>query len=316
MEYRTLGRTGLQVSPLCLGTWLWTERNTAQEGLAVIDQAIDDGVNFIDTSNVYNRGEAERVVGEGIKGRRDEVVLATKVFWPMDDDDPNATGLSRKHVVGECERSLKRLGTDYIDIYYLHRPDPKMPIEITLRALDDLISQGKVRYIASSCFTAAELVESLWKSEVGRWDAIVVEQPQYSLIRREPESDVVPYCAKYGVSLVPFSPLAGGLLTGKYRKNQPPPEGARLTEWGQHEKGWWGEAMDVVEKLLPHVEIKGCTLSQFALAWVYSQPTVVSAIMGPRNAAQLTDNLGALEVEITAEDNALVNELVSPGTQI
>ncbi|MDP6126178.1 MAG: aldo/keto reductase [Candidatus Latescibacteria bacterium] len=317
MEYITLGRTGLQVSPLCLGTWLWTQRNTPEEGAAVIDQALNQGINFIDTANVYARGGAEEVVGTALEGRRDSVVLATKVCSRMDDSDPNAIGLSRTQIVRQCENSLKRLKTDYIDLYQMHRPCPNdTPIEESLRAFDDLVSQGKVRYIGSSNFPGANFVEALWKADVGSFVSLVTEQPPYNILRRRAESDVVPWCLKNGVVLVPYSPISGGLLTGKYRKGQPMPDGGRLTEWKSDKTEWWETAMDVVERLLVHAAEKGCTLSQFSVAWLMRQPAMGAPIIGPRNVEQLTDNLGALDVEITDEDCALVDELAPPGRSI
>ena len=319
MEYRALGRTGVQVSSLCLGCMMFGGRTEPEDSYAIIDRALDAGVNFLDTANVYSRGRSEEVVGEALKrnGRRHQIVLATKVHGRMDDDDPNAWGNSRRHIIEQCDASLRRLQIDYIDLYQIHRPQPGIPIDETLRALDDLIRAGKVRYIGTSTFAAWQFVESLWVAKELGLNRFVCEQPPYNLLDRRIERWLLPMAQTYGIGVIPWSPLGGGLLTGKYRRDAPPPAEGRYTDvedrpWLQRRKT--EGVFDVVELIEPLAETKGCTLSQFALAWCMGQPGITSPIIGPRTMAQLEDNLGALEVSIAAEERARIDELVSPGS--
>src|SRR5438105_4270000 len=229
MEYRQLGRTGVQVSSLCLGCMMFGRRTSPEDSESIIDRALDDGINFLDTANVYSRGRSEEITGAALKksGQRQRVVLATKVHGQMADDDPNAAGNSRRHIVAECEASLRRLQTDYIDLYQLHRPEPKTPIDETLRALDDLIRAGKVRYIGTSTFGAWQVVEALWVSKELVLNRFVSEQPPYNILDRRIERELVPMAQTFGLGLVPWSPVAGGLLTGKYRRGSATPEDSR-----------------------------------------------------------------------------------------
>ncbi len=280
----------------------------------MMDSALDRGVNFVDTANYYSRGESEKYLNSLIKGRRDSIVLATKVCSPMDDHDPNQRGLSRKHIMEQCDASLERLGTDYIDLYYMHRPDPRTPVEESLRAYDDLISQGKVRYIGTSGTKAPELVEMLWKSQKFGFDSINVEQSPISVGRRTIEIDVLPWCLKYDIPLVVYSPLEQGLFSGTCRKGSEPPPEVRLA--GQLGADWWEHAMDVIETLVERCDQKGCTIAQFGLAWVMAHEGVTAAITGPNKPHELEENLKALDVEITSDDFALVDELVPFGTSV
>lgn len=315
MEYRSLGRTGVQVSPLCLGCWNFGDRTSPDDAHALIKQAFDAGINFIDTANSYHRGKSEEVVGEALKrlGTRQRIVLATKVHFRMRDDDPNAFGNSRRHIIEQCEASLRRLQTDHIDLYQIHRPMSTIPIDETLRALDDLVRAGKVRYIGTTTFAAWQVIESLWISKDLGLNRFISEQPPYNILDRRIERELLPMARTYGLAVIPWSPIAGGLLTSKYSRDSPPPADSRLAANANAAARLNEPYFDVIEALRPHVEAKGCTLSQFALAWCGQQPGVTSPIIGPRTSDHLTDNLGALEVTITDEDRTRVDELVGPG---
>jgi aryl-alcohol dehydrogenase-like predicted oxidoreductase len=293
----------------------------ADEAYAIVDHALEMGINFLDTANVYGRGVSEEVTGEALKrnGKRQRVVLATKVHGRMADDDPNAYGSSRRHIIEQCEASLRRLQTDYIDLYQIHRPRPNIAIDETLRALDDLIRAGKVRYIGSSTFAAWQLVESLWVSKELGLNRFICEQPPYNILDRRIERELLPMVQTYGFATIPWSPLAGGLLTGKYQRNSPPPPDSRFADIAsnpQRQARMNDQTFDVVEGLQPLAQEKGCPLSQLALAWCVQQPGVTSPIIGPRTMEQLKDNLTALEVTITAEDKAKIDALVPPGRMV
>lgn len=321
MEYRLLGRTGVKVSPLCLGCMMFGGKTSPEDSYPIIDRALDAGINFVDTANVYSRGRSEEVTGEALKrnGKRAAIVLATKVHGRMADDDPNAQGNTRRHIIEQCEQSLRRLQTDWIDLYQIHRPDPAVPIDETLRALDDLIRSGKVRYIGTSTYAAWQVVESLWVSERLGLNRFVCEQPPYNILDRRVERELLPMARTFGTAVIPWSPLAGGLLTGKYRRGRPWPENSRF---GAKDVGEWlkrrvtERAIDVAEALCAHAEKKGCTPSRFALAWVMRQDGVTSPIIGPRTMEQLEDNLGALDVEISEEDCKTVDGWVPPGASV
>ena len=321
MEYRDFGRTGMKVSPLCLGCMNFGRRTTPEESYPIIDRALDAGLNFLDTANVYDRGGSEEITGEALKrnGKRSRIVLATKVHGRMDDDDPNAAGSSRRHIIEQCEASLKRLQTDYIDIYQIHRPRPEIAIDETLRALDDLVRAGKVRYLGTSTFAAWQVVESLWVAKELGLNRFVSEQPPYNILDRRIERELIPMARTFGIGLIPWSPLAGGLLTGKYTREQPAPKGARYAN-AENEprlaRRKSGNFYEVTEGLLPLAEAKGCTLSQLALAWCAKQPGITSPIIGPRTMEQLEDNLGAFEVTVTADDRRQIDALVPPGRMV
>ncbi|MFW6164238.1 MAG: aldo/keto reductase [Planctomycetota bacterium] len=316
MEYRTLGRAGVKVSTLCLGCMNFGRPTDECESVRVIHQALDAGINFLDTANVYNDGISEQIVGKALQGHRDKVVLATKVHGRM-GDGPNDRGNSRYHIMQQVEASLRRLQTDHIDLYQLHRPDPHTPIDEQLGALDDLVHQGKVRYIGTSTFPAWQLCEALWVSERHGFERFVCEQPPYNLLSRGIEAEVLPFCAAHGFAVIPWSPLAGGWLSGKYRKGQSLPEDSRGSR-----RGWDLEAprnqkrLDAIEKLAALVNELGCTFSQFGLAWTLANPAVTAPIIGPRTVDQLEDNLGALDVELPDVVLEQIDGIVPPETNL
>ena len=321
MDYRPLGRTGVKVSNLCLGCMMFGGKTGEQDSFAIIDRAIDAGINFLDTANVYSRGRSEEVTGAALKrnGKRQRIVVATKVHGKMADDDPNMEGNSRRHIIEQCEASLRRLQTDYIDLYQIHRPDSTIPIDETLRALDDLIRDGKVRYIGTSTYAAWQVVESLGVSKALGLNRFICEQPPYNLLDRRIERELLPMARTYGIGTIPWSPLAGGLLTGKYTRNQPPPAESRFgdLENAPHLQRRWQERLfDVTEGLAPLAEAKGCSMSQLASAWCMQQPGVTSPIIGPRTMGQLEDNLGARDLTIDDTDRATIDALVPPGTMV
>lgn len=321
MEYRDLGRTGVKVSPLCLGCMMFGGKTSPEDSYEIIDRALAAGLNFLDTANVYSRGNSEIVTGEALKrnGKRAQLVLATKVHGRMDDHDPNAAGSSRRHIIEQCEASLKRLQTDYIDLYQIHRPRSDTPIDETLRALDDLIRAGKVRYIGTSTFAAWQVMESLWVAKELGLNRFICEQPPYHILDRRIERELIPMARTYGTALIPWSPLAGGLLTGKYGRNTKPPEDSRFADVATNPRlqaRMTDELFTVIDGLQPLADSKGCTLAQLALAWCMQQPGVTSPIIGPRTLEQLDDNLGALTVTLTAEDQAVIDSLVPPGRMV
>ena len=321
MDYRPLGRTGVKVSPLCLGCMMFGGRTSEEDSYAIIDRSIEAGINFLDTANVYSRGRSEEVTGAALKrnGKRQQIVLATKVHGTMADDDPNAAGNSRRHIIEQCEASLRRLQTDYIDLYQIHRPQSDIPIDETLRALDDLIRAGKVRYIGTSTFEAWQVVESLWVSKELGLNRFICEQPPYHILDRRIERGLLPMARTYGTAIIPWSPLAGGLLTGKYSRTSPPPADSRFADVANNPRlkaRMTEDVFAVVEGLQPMADAKQSTMSQLALAWCVQQPGVTSPIIGPRTMEQLEDNLGALNVTITDEDRAAIDQLVPPGRMV
>ncbi|MBN1287830.1 MAG: aldo/keto reductase [Anaerolineae bacterium] len=322
MEYRSLGRTGVQVSKLCLGCMNFGSPTPETESMDIIDRALDAGVNFLDTANVYGRGASETVVGKALRrnGKRDKIVLATKVHGTMADDEPLAYGNNRRHIIEQCEASLKRLQTDHIDLYQIHRPQSDTPIDETLRALDDLIRAGKVRYVGTSTFAAWQVMESLWVSRELGLNRFICEQPPYHLLDRSIERELVPLAKTYGIAIIPWSPLARGFLTGKYKRGADIPEDSRFSRdlkisrpfmerTRQHFSDMAYGVLDVVQEL---AQEKGCTPGQVALAWCAGQPGITSPIIGPRTMAHLEDNLGALAVAITDEDRARLDEVAPP----
>jgi len=320
MHYTSLGRTGVPVSVLCLGCMNFGGDTPEAESMDIIDAAIGGGINFLDTANVYSRGESERVVGKALQrnGKRAQIVLATKVHGRMDDDDVLAAGNSRRHIIEQCDASLKRLQTDYIDLYQIHRPRTDTPIDETLRALDDLIRAGKVRYIGCSTFPAWRVMESLWASRELGLNRFVTEQPPYHLLDRSIERDLIPMAQTYGMAILPWSPLARGFLTGKYKRGEAIPGDTRLEADAegpfrkrtlQHFSDRAHDLIDVIEAL---ADEKGCTPAQISIAWLIRQPGVTSAIVGPRKMAHLEDNLGAVDVEITDDDRARLDEVAEP----
>jgi len=319
VEYRALGRTGTKVSSLCLGCMMFGGKTNPGDSYDIIDRALDAGINFIDTANVYSIGRSEEVTGEALKrnGKRHDIVLATKVHGKM-GEGVNDLGNSRRHIIEQCEQSLRRLGTDYIDLYQIHRPQPDIPIDETLRALDDLVRSGKVRYLGTSTFAAWQLVESLWTSERLGLNRFVVEQPPYNLLDRRIERELLPAARTYGFGVIPWSPLAGGLLTGKYKRGEEPPEGARFADTANplYRRRLNDRIYDVVDGLQPMAEEKGVTLSQFSLAWCMQQPGVTSPIIGPRTMEQLEDNLAATEITFSEDELRAINRVARRGDSV
>lgn len=317
-DYRSFGRTGIKVSPLTLGCMMFGGKASPEDSCRIIDRALDAGINILDTANVYNEGRSEEVTGEALKlnGKRGRVFLATKVHGVMDKSDPNGMGNTRRHIIAQCEASLRRLQTDWIDLYQLHRPQPEVPIDETLRALDDLIRAGKVRYIGTSTYAAWQVVEALWCARELGLNRFVAEQPPYNLLDRRIERELLPMAQTFGIAVIPWSPIGGGLLTGKYHRGQPPPEGTRFFDHAQNPflaRRWTDAALAVVEALRPMAAAKGCTLSQFALAWVRQQPGVTSPIIGPRTVEQLEDNLASLQLGFTREELKQIDGIAPPG---
>ncbi|TVY05443.1 aldo/keto reductase family protein [Paenibacillus cremeus] len=302
MKYRKLGNSGLKVSEISLGSWL-TYGGYVGDDPAVrsIEQAYDLGVNFFDTANMYERGEAEKVMGKALSAyNRDSYVLATKVFNKM-GEGPNDRGLSRKHIMEQCEASLKRLGTDYIDIYYCHRYDPETPLEETLRALDDLVTQGKVLYIGVSEWTPAQIVDAYAIADRLLLDKLIVNQPVYNMFNRYIEKEIIPLGLSKGFGQVVFSPLAQGLLTGKYRIGQPIPADSRAASKNWDEKRLNDAALQKVEQLSRVADELGIQVSQLALAWILRQSNVASALVGASRPEQVTENCAAVGIELSSD---------------
>jgi aryl-alcohol dehydrogenase-like predicted oxidoreductase len=321
MQLRTLGRTGVKVSPLCLGAMMFGAWGNPDhdESIAIIHRALDAGINFIDTADVYARGESEEIVGKALAGgRRDNVFLATKVHGTM-GDDPNQFGNSRRWIVAEVENSLRRLGTDWIDLYQIHRPELDTDIDDTLGALTDLVRAGKVRYIGSSTYPPSAIVEAQWVAERRVRERFVCEQPPYSILVRGVEAEVLPTCQRYGMGVIPWSPLAGGWLTGRYRKGQDLPETHRAQRIPQrYDMSLPGnqaklEAADALARL---AEEAGLSLIDMALAFVLNHPAVTAAIIGPRTMEQLESQLGAADVKLSDDVLDRIDEIVPPGTNL
>jgi aryl-alcohol dehydrogenase-like predicted oxidoreductase len=321
MDYRTLGRTGVKVSPLCLGAMMfggWGNPDH-EESTRIIHRALDAGINFVDTADVYSRGESEEIVGKALAGgRRDDVVLATKVHGTM-GDDPNEFGNSRRWIITEVENSLRRLRTDRIDLYQIHRPEADTDIEETLGALSDLVHAGKVRYIGSSTFPASQIVEAQWAAERRGLERFVCEQPPYSMLIRGIENDVLPTCRRYGMGVIPWSPLAGGWLTGRYRLDHDLPQSRRaqrlpdrydLSIPGNQRK------LEAADKLARLAGEAGITLIEMALAFVIRHPAVTAAIIGPRTMEHLESQLSAADVHLADEVLDRIDEIVAPGVNI
>ncbi|WP_409293816.1 aldo/keto reductase family protein [Peribacillus sp. SCS-26] len=315
MKYRRLGRTGLKVSEISLGSWLTygnsTEKNTAE---SVIDTAYNLGINSFDTANVYARGEAEKIVGEALrKYPRESYVLATKVFGPM-GDGPNDKGLSRKHVFEQLHASLARLGLEYVDIYYCHRFDPDTPVDETLRTIDDLVRQGKVMYVGVSEWTAEQIRAALGTSEKFLLDRIVVNQPNYSMLHRHIEKEIIPLGEHSGISQIVFSPLAQGVLTGKYKRGGELPQGSRAADDKSNmfmDKLLQEDVLLKVEQLEKVAAEMDITLSQLALAWVLRQPNVASALIGASRPEQVHENIGAVNVELDVETVRKIDSILA-----
>jgi aryl-alcohol dehydrogenase-like predicted oxidoreductase len=323
IEYRKLGSTGVSVSPLCLGAMMFGAwGNTDHEdSIRIIHRALDAGINFIDTADVYSRGESEEIVGKALAGgRRDSVVLATKVHGRMHDEDPNQFGNSRRWIVKEVENSLRRLKTDWIDLYQIHRPELDTDIEETLGALSDLVHAGKVRYIGSSTFPAHQIVEAQFLAKRRGRERFVCEQPPYSMLIRRVEADVLPVCEKYSLGVIPWSPLAGGWLSGRYRKGGDSPGESRRAQMLPQRYDMTLPAnqakLDAADALAQLAEQAGMSLIDMALAFVITHPAVTAAIIGPRTMEQLESQLPALERTLSADVLDRIDEIVPPGTNV
>lgn len=318
MEYRILGRSGLRVSPLCLGTMNFGGPTPEAESTQMINHALEAGINIIDTANVYNGGESERIVGKALKenGRRDNVILATKVYNPT-GEGPNDWNLSRYHIIKACEDSLRRLQTDRIDLYQLHRPSPDIPQEETLRALDDLVRAGKVLYIGASTFSAWRVMEGLAISERYGWVSYVSEQPPYNLLDRRIENELIPLAQKYNLGVLPWSPLAMGLLAGRYPPGDEVPPRSRLAEGRNvmdQRVNPTGRAIGA--RMVELARERGLTAAQLALLWCKDQPGITAPIIGPRTMAHLKDALPVMEMRLADEDQPIFDELVHPGNAV
>jgi len=320
MEYRPLGSSGLRVSALTLGTMTFGGRDRfARVGSTdvagatrQVDRCLDRGVNFIDTANVYSAGLSEEIVGEAIRGRRDEVLLATKARMPM-GAGPNDAGLSRHHLIAECEASLRRLQTDHIDLYQVHEWDGRTPLEETLEALDSLVRAGKVRYVGASNYAGWQLMKALGVAERHGYQRFVTQQIYYSLQARDAEYELVPVAVDQGVGILVWSPLAGGLLSGKFRRGQEGPKGSRaLSDWGEPPVRNPEQLYDTIEALVEIGEGHGVSAAQVALAWLLGRPGVVSLIVGARTDEQLDDNLAAADLKLSDDERARLEEVSRP----
>jgi aryl-alcohol dehydrogenase-like predicted oxidoreductase len=318
MEYRSLGRTGVQVSAACFGTMTfgWDPEDWGSYEKTAIElahKALDLGVNFFDTADVYARGESERILGKALALRqsRDVIVLATKCHGKMSNDDPNAWGNSARHVIEACEASLKRLGTDYIDLYQIHRPQPEIPIDETLRGLDQLVRSGKVRYIGCSTYAAWQVCEAHYIARALGTASFVTEQPPYNLLDRRVERELLPFCRTYDYGVIPWSPLAGGMLSGKYLHEKP--------EEGRYAKSDPGKRLeklpvDKLDRLGKIAEERGMSMATLSLAWVANQPGITSPIVGARSAAQLEESVAACQVKLDQATLSRIDEIFPPGS--
>jgi aryl-alcohol dehydrogenase (NADP+) len=314
MEFRRLGESGLEVSMICLGTMMFGERTDAETSRRIIGSAFDAGVNFIDTADAYAKGASEAIVGEGVAANRRQWIVATKVGNVM-TTKPHDGGLSRRWIAQACEDSLKRLATDYIDIYYLHRDDPDTPLEETVAAMGDLIRAGKIRYFGVSNYRGWRIAEIVGLCAELGVPRPVVCQPYYNAFNRMPEVEILPACDYYGLGVVPYSPLARGILTGKYAPGAPPPVESRVARKDSRmmETEFRPESIAMAQTIKSHAEEKGLTATQFALAWVLNNKIVSAVIAGPRTFEQWTDYLSAVGKSLDADDEALIDSLVRPG---
>jgi aryl-alcohol dehydrogenase-like predicted oxidoreductase len=324
MRVKRLGRTGLKVSEICMGTMTFGSQASEEAGHAILNRALDAEVNFIDTADVYpvpptieTAGRTEEIVGRWLRDKRSRVVLATKCRARV-GPNPNDEGLSRAHILDAIDASLRRLQTDYIDLYQVHSPDPETPLDETMQALDDLVRWGKVRYVGCSNFEAWRLYKSLWVSDrlrLARFDCV---QPRYNLLHREIERDLLPACAGEGIGVIAYNPLAGGFLTGKYRRGDPPPEGTRFAFGGMagelyRARYWHDRLFDAVDKVKEVAEGCGATPAQVSVAWLLQQPAVTSAILGATRREQLDESLKGAELTVDASAMEVLNSVAPPG---
>ena len=314
MNYRKLGRSGLKISPLCLGTMLFGRETNEGDSQAIIASAKESGINFIDTADTYVGGESERVVGRCIRSTRNHWVLATKLANKL-TDDPNTGGLSRRWVMQACEDSLQRLGVDHIDLYYLHKEDPSTPLDETVRAMGDLMRAGKIRYFGVSNYRSWRVAEICNICDRLGIERPIASQPYYNAMNRMPETEHLPACAYYGLGVVPYSPLARGVLTGKYAPNVTPEEGSRAARNDRRimQTEWRHESLEIVQKIKAHAESKGASAIDVAVGWVLNNEMISSMVAGPRTMEQWNAYVAALDYEYTAEDEALIDTLVVTG---
>lgn len=317
MEYTYLGDTGLEVSRFCLGCmnfgssadWMMNDR---QASLELLDHALDAGINFLDTANAYSRGESEDIVGEAIAERdREELAIATKVYFPM-GDGPNKSGLSRKHILDQAKASLERLGTDYIDLYQIHRWDDAVPIEETLSALDHLVDEGLVRYVGASTMSSYQFTKALYTADVENLERFACMQPEYNAVDRHEEANLLPVCEGEGVGVIPWSPLAGGFLTGKYERDDSVPADTRAETDEYTSNRFTDENWAVLDVIRELADEKDATPAQISLAWLLHKPVVDAPIVGPRTIDHLDENLGALEIELTPDEIERIEEPKTP----
>lgn len=309
MNYRNLGKSGLKVSQMCLGTNNFGGQVSEETSVKILNKALDFGINVIDTANVYTKGKSEEIIGKAVKGRRDEVIIATKVgFGTL--EGPNRSGLSRKHVLSQIEHSLRSLQTDFIDIYYLHRFDPETPLEETLRTFDYLVRQGKVRYVACSNFAAWQMAKAREICETHDLEKFIAVQPPYNLLQRDIEEDIIPYCQQEGLGILSYTPLMGGFLTGKYSKGMPPPAGSRF----EYNPRFWERARSesnfaVLEQIENVADNAGIPVSKLAIAWILKNPAITAPIVGASSAEQVEENCQITEINLDDETYQRLNEL-------
>jgi aryl-alcohol dehydrogenase (NADP+) len=314
MDTRKLGKSGLRVSPICLGTMMFGARTDEATSTRIVARAREAGINFIDTADVYGKGASEEITGRAIAEDRERWVLATKAGNAM-GEDPNETGLSRKWLLRAIEGSLQRLGTDYVDIYYLHKPDPRTPLEETLSAVGAILASGKARYFGLSNFRGWQHAEVVRHCDALGVDRPVVSQPYYNAMNRMPEVEVLPACGHYGIGVVPYSPLARGVLSGKYKPGEAPPAETRAGRKDKRmmESEFRNESLEHAQAIKARAEAHGMTAGQFALNWVLANPLISSALAGPRTEEQWQEYLGALEHALVPEDEDFIDAMVAPG---
>ncbi len=319
MELRPLGRTGVQVSKLCLGTMMFGAWGNTDhdDSIRIIHSALDAGINFVDTADVYSAGESEEIVGKALKGRRDDIVLATK-FWGAMGEGPNQAGVSRRWIISEVENSLRRLGTDWIDLYQMHRPDPAVDIDETLGALTDLVEQGKIRYIGSSSFSAGQIVEAQWTARDRNLQRFRTEQPPYSLLVRGIELDVLPTAERHGMGILTYSPLAGGWLSGSWTADSSPTSPARQRLAARFDMSLPENQrkLEATQQLAKVADDAGLSLIDLAISFVVNHPAVTSAIIGPRTMEQLNSQLPAVDIELDTATLDRIDEIVRPGVNL
>ena len=315
MIYRTLGQSGLKVSALTLGTMMFGEQTHTEDSLRIIDKAWDQGINFIDTADVYTGGRSEEIVGEAIARHRQDWVVASKVAIGPTEGLPNRSGLSRKRIFNALETSLTRLDTDYLDIYYLHREDHDTPLEVTVSAIGDLIRQGKIRYWGLSNYRGWRIAEVIRIADSLGIDRPVISQPLYNIVNRQAETEQITAAQNYGLGVVPFSPLARGVLSGKYAPDVAPDANSRAGRQDKRilETEWRVESLRIAQQILQYTQDRGVGIVEFAIAWVLNNSAVTSAIVGPRTEEQWDAYTKAQAVKITAQDEAFIDSLVTPG---